>query len=122
MVKRREEEAIEVLAAHAETMAGKVGEPVTLKGTEEFYLRPSMTAAERVKGAMLPVEPPSSFVQTLGQNLIEESRRRRVAAQRLRKGMVIGAAALGSALSIAGVVAYLLYKRRIEIKSSAVSG
>jgi hypothetical protein len=121
MVRRREEDAIEVLAAHAETMAGKLGEPITLKGTEEYYLRPLMTAAERVKGAMLPVEPPGSFVQTLGQSLVEESRRRRVAAQRMRRGMVIGAAALGSALSIVGVLTYVLYKRR-NIKSNAMSG
>ena len=121
-MERREEKAIEALAAHADNMAGRVGEPITLSGTEEIYLRPLMTVAEQVKRVMLPVEPSKSFIMTLGRSLVAESRRQQSSARRLRRGMVIGAAALGSALSIAGVVTYVLHKRRTDIQPHALSG
>jgi len=68
--------------------------------------------AGQLRRAMGPVEPPLPFVRGLGQELIEAARRQRDAVRRTRRGLLIGAAALGSALSLVGLTAVLLLLRR----------
>lgn len=76
---------------------------------------------ERLRRAMIPVEPSTAFVRSLGQELVEAARRRQAAARRLRRGLIIGAAALGSALSVAGVVVLVL-RRRPNVEPQPVPG
>ncbi|HIE38751.1 MAG TPA: hypothetical protein EYH30_07235 [Anaerolineales bacterium] len=89
------------------------GERNALPPWERESLAPRLAeVAERLQRVMVPVEPSTAFVRSLGQELIEASRRRQEATRRLRRGLIIGAAALGSAASVAGVVALVLLRRR----------
>ncbi len=75
--------------------------------------QPAMTdLADQLKQVMVPVEPSAAFVRSLGQELVEASRRQQRAGRRIRRRLVVGAAALGSALSVAGVVTVILLRRR----------
>lgn len=86
-----------------------------MDGEEELVLPILAEMAERLQRTMMPVEPPTAFVRSLGQELVEAARRRRESVHRLRRGLLIGAAALGSAVSVAGVVAVvLLWRRRAQ--------
>ncbi|MBN1956013.1 MAG: hypothetical protein JW900_13315 [Anaerolineae bacterium] len=82
-------------------------------GIEEAGKVPALVELTgRLERAMVPVEPSTAFVRSLGRELIAASRRSQRAARRLRYGLLIGAAALGSAASVAGVVTFLLLRRR----------
>ena len=70
--------------------------------------------SERLQRAMRPVEPSAAFVHSLGRELVEAARRRQRTARRLRRGLLIGAAALGSAASVAGVTLLLLRRRALR--------
>jgi hypothetical protein len=76
--------------------------------------------ADRVRAVMVPVEPSTRFVRSLGRELVQASRRRRAAALRLRRALIIGAAALGSAASVAGVVALVVLRRRAQAQPRPV--
>ncbi|HID89659.1 MAG TPA: hypothetical protein EYP52_08125 [Anaerolineae bacterium] len=117
-----ERRAIEVLAAHADRLNDPSAPSPDLSLEEMVYLGPLMEVAERVKKTLVPVEPPAAFVQSLRKELIEAARRRRSATQRLHRGLVIGAAALGSMLSLAGVVALILLHRRGRLRPQPSAG
>ncbi|MBN1179277.1 MAG: hypothetical protein JXD18_08705 [Anaerolineae bacterium] len=104
--------AVEALNGHASQLNGQPGASVRLASDEVLQLRPLMDLAEHLKLAMVPVEPPTAFVRNLGHELLEASRYQQTAARRMRRGMVIGAAAVGSALSVAGVVTLIVLRRR----------
>lgn len=71
-----------------------------------------MAVAEKVKNALLPVEPSPDFVQGLHRNLLAMAGRNRPwTSTYARRGLLIGAAALGSALSLAGIIAYVVHAR-----------
>lgn len=106
----------QALAAHADRLIGRTGETVRMTPQEAKQLRPLMDVAEHLKAAMIPVEPSTAFVRTLGRELVEAARHQQTAARRLRRGLVIGAAAVGSALSVAGLVTLILRRRRSEIQ------
>lgn len=102
---------------------GRLSERSTLPRREKESLAPRLAeVAERLQRVMVPVEPPTAFVRSLGQELIEASRRRQEAARRLRRGLIIGAAALGSAASVAGVVALVLLRRRAHTEPQPAPG
>lgn len=107
-----ERRTIELLSAHAERLSGHTDVGPFPSAQEEARLRPLLRMAERLKGTMTAVEPPAAFVSHLGQELLDKARQQREAARRWRRALVIGAAALGSALSVAGVVATVLLLRR----------
>jgi len=111
-MKSKERRVTEILAAHAERLTNSSAPPVELSPGEAAYVGPLMEIAERLKETLVPVEPPAAFVRSLGRELVEAARRRHAAAQRFRRGILIGAAALGSALSVAGVVTLVLLRRR----------
>lgn len=115
-----EERAIEALIAQADRLSGLPRKTVDLTLEEEAHLRPLMEVAERLKMAMVPMEPSTAFVRSLGRELMETARHQQTAARRLRRrGVVIGAAALGSALSVASVVTLILLRRRTHIPHPA---
>jgi len=116
---------VEVLAAHADYLIGaEAGGGVSKEYLDLFpayqaELTPLLGIAERVKAALVPVAPSRAFEAGLKQDLLaaaikraeEEEDKKRVSFLR-RRGVLIGAAAVGSALSVAGIVAALLLRQR----------
>ena len=78
--------------------------------------------AEQLKQALVPVQPSPKFVQNLLRQLVVINKKE--PAQRpvrsYRRGVVIGAAAVGSALSVIGIVAYLV-RNRLQMKARVAS-
>ncbi len=113
----------EVLAAHADYLIDNEA----ASGEEYLGLFPAYRAeltsllriAERVRAALAPVTPSPAFESGLKQDLLvaairraaERSDERSVSFLR-RRHVLIGAAAVGSALSVAGIVAALLWWQR----------
>jgi hypothetical protein len=113
---------VEVLAAHADQLAGHGAgseDYLNLFPTYQAELAPLLQIAERVKTVLVPVIPATAFQAGLQQDLMaaaikraeEQEKSRRVSLLR-RRGVLIGAAAVGSALSVAGIVAALLLRQR----------
>ena len=98
---------VEVLAAHAEGLTGRPEAIQQIKVTNEEHSRlaPLFQLAERLQQSMQPVQPSAAFVRSLGKELVDNAKRRAALTRRLRRALVIGAAALGSIVSIASVVA-----------------
>jgi hypothetical protein len=113
---------VEVLAAHADQLAGAGADGEDYLNLFPAYrteLAPLLRIAERVKAALVAVEPAPAFEAGLRQDLMkaairraeERENKRRIFRLR-RRGILIGAAAVGSALSVAGIVAALLLRQR----------
>jgi hypothetical protein len=113
---------VEVLAAHADHLMGDGPESEDYLNLFPAYraeLTPLLGIAERVKAALVPVTPSPAFEAGLKQDLLEaaiqraeeKEEKKRVSFLR-RRGVLIGAAAVGSALSVAGIIAALLLRQR----------
>lgn len=113
---------VEVLAAHADHLMGDGPESEDYLNLFPAYraeLTPLLGIAERVKTALVPVTPSPAFEAGLKQDLLEaaiqraeeKEEKKRVSFLR-RRGVLIGAAAVGSALSVAGIIAALLLRQR----------
>jgi hypothetical protein len=113
---------IEVLAAHADHLMDDGPESEDYLNLFPAYraeLTPLLGIAERVKAALVPVTPSPAFKAGLKQDLLEaaiqraeeKEEKKRVSFLR-RRGVLIGAAAVGSALSVAGIIAALLLRQR----------
>lgn len=123
-MKRRE--VREVLATHAD----QLGNPSTAydgRLTRNSQVQALLDLAEQLQGILVPVEPDIDFRRRLhGELLLESQRRQGEPApnrfQQHRKGILIGAAAVGSAASIAGVVvAFFLHLRHDRATPTATS-
>lgn len=101
----------EILAAHAEKLAGRPSPMQELDVTieERRQLAPLFRLAERLDDQMTPVKPPSVFVRSLGQELVKNAHRQVALTQRMSRGVLIGAAAVGSLLSIASLVGAIVF-------------
>jgi hypothetical protein len=113
---------VEVLAAHADHLMDDGPESEDYLNLFPAYraeLTPLLGIAERVKAALVPVTPSPAFEAGLKQDLLEaaiqraeeKEEKKRVSFLR-RRGVLIGAAAVGSALSVAGIIAALLLRQR----------
>ncbi|MDH7484806.1 MAG: hypothetical protein QHJ81_00860 [Anaerolineae bacterium] len=110
----------EILAAHADQLAqGKTrqAEYLALFPGSREELAPLLELAERLKDTLASVQPTQAFRQRLHQKLLTIARQRLAAAlprerPRWRQPWVIGAAALGSALSLASAIGVIAYLRR----------
>jgi hypothetical protein len=113
---------VELLAAHADGLIsdGADGEDyLNLFPAYRSELTPLLGIAERVKAALVPVEPSPAFEAGLKKDLLaaaiqraeEEGQKKRISFLH-RRGVLIGAAAVGSALSVAGIIAALLLRQR----------
>ena len=113
---------VEVLAAHADHLIGNEADSadyLTLFPAYRAELGPLLRIAERVKGVLVPVTLSPAFESGLKQELLatatqraeEQGQGRKVSFLR-RRGVLIGAAAVGSVLSVAGIVAALLLRQR----------
>ncbi len=87
-------------------------------------LEPLLTTAEMVQEVLQPVEPPPAFCENLRQGLLVAAQKKAAARQaqpaRLPgRGLLIGAA-VGSALSVIGLIAYFL-RSRAQGKAQTIS-
>jgi hypothetical protein len=87
-------------------------------------LKPLLTTAEMVQEVLKPAEPAPAFRASLRQGLLAAAQEK-VAARHIQptrppgRGLLIGAA-LGSALSVIGLIAYVL-RTRAQAKTQSVS-
>ena len=113
---------VEVLAAHAEGLTGRPEaiQQINVTNEERSQLTHLFQLAERLQQSMQPVQPSAAFVRSLGKELVDNARRRAALTRRLRRALVIGAAALGSIVSIASVVAAIaLVVTRLRARAQA---
>jgi len=125
-------EWIEILATHADKLNAGTNEEAAYLATlpeHQDTLEPLLALARKVKDALAPVEPDSAFCENLRLGLLAAARQR-LASQlslraegstksqrpvhlfrRHRKEILIGAAAVGSVVSVAGIVAYWIHAR-----------
>jgi hypothetical protein len=131
-------EWIEILATHADKLNAGVNEEAaylaTLPEHQEDTLQPLLALARKVKDALAPVEPAPAFCENLRLSLLAAARQRLVSRlsstksqrpiylfRRHRKEILIGAAAVGSVVSVAGIVAYWIHTR-VAKTQGALSG
>ena len=106
----------EILAAHADSLVdGKEGPPADF--TRNDRVQGLLDLAEQLQGILVPVSPNVHFRRRLhGELLLEAQQRQSESDTSLfhqhRKGILIGAAAIGSVASVAGVaIAFMLRHR-----------
>jgi hypothetical protein len=101
----------EVSAAHAEGLIGhpEAMQQIYITDEERSRLAPLFELSERLQQSMQPVQPSAAFVRSLGKELVASAKRQITVTKRLRRGALIGAAALGSLLSIASVVGAIVF-------------
>jgi len=134
-------EWIEILATHADKLNAGVNEEAAYLATlpeHQDTLQPLLalarTLARKVKDALAPVEPAPAFCENLRLSLLAAARQRLVSRlsttksqrpvhlfRRRRKEILIGAAAVGSVVSVAGIVAYWVHTRAAKTQG-ALSG
>lgn len=117
-------EVRETLAAHADQLTrSQIGQSRTLSRNEQVGAL--LELAEQLQAILVPVEPSANFRRGLHGELLLEAQRRpdQPAPNRFRqhrKGILIGAAALGSVASVMGVViAFLLHRHGRATHSAA---
>jgi len=120
-VNRREEQ--EIVAAHADHLLDpRAGPPQTL--TRHDQVQGLLDLAEHLQGLLVPMVPDANFRRRLHGELVLEAQRRQAEGsghrmpeptlfQQHRKGILIGAAAVGSVASVLGVtIAFVLRHRQ----------
>ncbi len=120
-----EERMAEALAAHVEGLTGRPGavQPINLTNEERSRLTPLFQLAERLHRNMQPVQPSAAFVHSLGKELVDGAKRQITLAKRIRRAVLIGAAALGSLLSIAslvGAIIFVIVRLRERMQTRAI--
>jgi hypothetical protein len=118
----RDKVVAEVLAVHADHLVGgktNSEDYLSLFPAYRADLAPLLRIAERVKAALVPVTPSPAFEAGLRQDLLAAAIQRAIGRSPekpvpflRRRGFLIGAAAVGSALSVAGIVAALVWRQR----------
>jgi len=121
-----DKELIEILAAHADKLnvgASEETERLAMLPEYQDTLRPLLTVARKVKDALAPVELDPAFCENLRLSLLAAAHQRLASRlsskprcpvhlfRRHKKEILIGAAALGSVVSVAGIVAYWIHSR-----------
>lgn len=109
---------VDLLNAHADALFGP--------GTDELPTPPSgdsesaalMALAERVKAALAPITPAPAFVEALGHELVRTAAPAVEILPSQRSSWIIGAAAVGSALSLLGLLHFLRGNRRVLKRAS----
>jgi len=118
-----EKRMAKVLATHAEAGGGVIGQQENMLGVQEINglkavnltdeehsrLAPLFQLTERLQQSMQPVKPSAAFARSLGKELVDYAKRQIMLTKRVRRAMLIGAAALGSLLSIASVVGAIVF-------------
>jgi hypothetical protein len=131
-------EWIEILATHADKLNAGVNEEAAYLATlpeHQDTLQPLLALARKVKDALAPVEPDPAFCENLRLSLLAAAHQRLASRlsstksqrsvhlfRRHRKEILIGAAAVGSVVSVAGIVAYWIHTRAAAKTQGALSG
>jgi len=103
----------EILAAHADKPDGLQGWGFS----PSDQVRGLLDLAEQLRGILVPVEAGANFRRRLHGELVLEAQRRQAQPQaslfrQHRKGILIGAAAVGSVASVVGVVLAFVLRYR----------
>jgi hypothetical protein len=109
----------EILSAHADLLKrdrGKGSDYLAMFPDYQEELGPLLETAERVKKVLEPVDPSPGFCQSLHDDLLVAAYRQPdegmpQLAPSHRKQILIGAAAVGSVVSLAGALAYVVRSR-----------
>lgn len=114
MVKKRE--VTEMLAAHSEQLRDSDAPPVAML-TRNERVQGLLDLAEQLQGILVPVDPNLNFRRRLHGDLILEAQRYQAEPEpsliyQHRKGIIIGAAAVGSVASVVGVVIAFVLRYR----------
>jgi hypothetical protein len=89
---------------------------------QRHVLGPLLRLAEMLAETLVLVEPSPSFVQKLGQELALAATRSQLSLlERYRKAILVGAATLGSALSVVGLVLLYVLRQRDAAQSTPTS-
>ena len=109
-------EVREILAAHADEMVAPNSGP-SPGFSRHARVQGLLDLAEQVQGILVPVEPNTNFRRRLHGDLVLEAQRRQAEGEtnplvQHRKGILIGAAAIGSVASVAGLVIAFVLRHR----------
>lgn len=110
--------AAEILAAHADGLRREedhAEDYLKLFPENRDELDPLLRLAVEVREVLMPSRPSPAFTQALRRELLQAARRTLAGpppARPVWRGLVLRLAALGSALSVVGLVGYLLALRR----------
>lgn len=110
--------ATEILAAHAEGLRhaeDHAEDYLVLFPEQRDELESLLRLSSEAREALAPSQPSPAFIQGLGQELLLAARRTLTApppTPPVWRGMVLPVAAIGSALSVVGLLGYLLAMRR----------
>ncbi len=118
--------AIETLAGHADRLLGARALPRPRPGRHD-QVEGLLTLAEELQGILVPVKPDASFRRQLHSGLVREARCRQAEPEpslfrQHRRGILIGAAAVGSVASVAGVVLAFILRYRHSRASHMATG
>jgi hypothetical protein len=120
--RRREEDMMdtrqvrEILAAHADQLVDPNGGP-SPGLTRHERVQGLLDLAEQLQGILVPVAPDAHFRRRLHGELILEAQHRQAQPeggllQQHRKGILLGAAAVGSVASVVGVAVAFVIRHR----------
>ena len=109
-------EVRELLASHADQLVG-AGTAPPAGITRHERVQGLLDLAEQLHRILVPVEPDANFRRRLHGDLILEAQSRQAQPEpslfwQHRKGILIGAAAIGSVASVAGVVIAFVLRHR----------
>ena len=109
-------EVREILAAHADEMINPSSGP-SPGFSRHARVQGLLDLAEQLQGILVPVEPNINFRRRLHGDLVLEAQRRQTEQEvnpfiQHRKGILIGAAAVGSVASVAGLVIAFVLRHR----------
>jgi hypothetical protein len=119
-------EVREILATHADQLIGLRAVP-SRTPTRNDQVGALLDLAEQLQAILVPVEPSANFRRRLQGELLLETQRRQIEPapnlfQQHRKGILIGAAAVGSVASVMGVIiAFVLHLRHGRATHTATS-
>jgi hypothetical protein len=106
----------EVLATQADELIGLQSRDKR-RLTRNDQVQALLDLAEQLQGVLVPVEPRANFRRRLQGELILEAQHRQAEPepnmfQQHRKGILIGAAAIGSVASVVGVIVAFVWRLR----------
>ena len=115
---------VETLMAYADDLnQGMVDREIYLSQVPDrrYELEALLRLTDRLKQALVPVRPSATFVKSLARQWVRADCGEMPRTTRdYRRGIFLGAAAVGSALSVIGLVAYLV-RNREQVKTQVAS-
>ena len=119
-------EAREILAMQADELIGLRTRP-TGRLTRNDQVQSLLDLAEHLQGVLVPVTPNTDYRRRLHGELLLEAQRREAKPepnmfQQHRKGILIGAAAVGSVASVVGVIVAFVWRLRHGRAANTAAG